>query len=359
MTLILSNKEIEDLLTMEELVPILEEAYLELIEERGGNRRRSDIITPSSLREDGVYYLKSMDGAIPKFGVSTVRINSGILTFPKSGNELRRYKLPAAPGNRHVGLILMFSTHTCEPLMICPDGVIQRARVGATNGIAAKYMARKDADSIAILGSGWQAGAQLMAHNAVRDLRDIRVYSPTKENREAFAEEMSEVIGKEVRVCDSGEEACKGAAIVACSTNAITPVFFREWIEPGMHICTIRPAATEVDRAAWDDIDLFVLFDREDNAELIYTHGVKVAEDEVGSYNIEHDEWHAGLATLPELITGRRDGRTDDDQVTCFLNNLGIGYQFAAAGHLVYQKAKEAGVGNELPTDWFTQIENP
>jgi len=359
MTLVLSNKEIDELLTMEDLVPILEEAYLELIEERGGNRRRSDIIMPSSLREDGVYYLKSMDGAIPKFGVATVRINSGILTFPKSGNELRRFKLPAAPGNRHVGLILMFSTHNCEPLMICPDGIIQRARVGATNGIAAKYMARKDADSIAILGSGWQAGAQLMAHDAVCALRDIRVYSPTKKNREAFAEEMSEIIGKEVYPCDSGDLACKGAAIVACSTNAITPVFFREWIEPGMHICTIRPAATEVDRAAREDIDLFVLLDQEDNAELIYTHGVQVAEDKVGSYNIEHDDWHAGLSTLPQLIAGQADGRTDDDQVTCFLNNLGMGYQFAAAGHLVYEKAKEAGVGHELPTDWFTQIENP
>ena len=152
MTLILSNEDIEQVLEMDELVPVLEEAYIELVEGRGGNRRRSDIVTPTSLREDGLYALKSMDGVIPKLGVGAVRLNSDILTFPTTGNEMRRVKVPAAPNNRYVGLVLLFSTHNGEPLMICPDGVMQRMRVGATNGIAAKYMAREDADSLAVLG---------------------------------------------------------------------------------------------------------------------------------------------------------------------------------------------------------------
>ena len=210
MTLILSNEEIDDLLEMDELIPVLEDAYRELAEGRGATRRRSDIVTPTTLRDDGLYALKSMDGVIPKLGVGAIRLNSDILTCPRSGNEMRRVKAPAAPGNRYVGLVLLFSTHTGEPLAIMPDGVMQRARVGATNGIAAKYLAREDANVLAVLGSGWQAGAQVTAHDAVRDLTDIRVYSPNRKNREAFAEEMSEVIGKEVRACDSGEEACRG-----------------------------------------------------------------------------------------------------------------------------------------------------
>lgn len=128
MTLVLTNDEIEQLLVMDELVDVLEESYVELIEGRGANRRRSDIITPTTLRDDGLYALKSMDGVIPKFGIGAIRINSDILTFPKSGNEMRRVKVPAAPGERYVGLVLLFSTHNGEPLMICPDGVMQRAR---------------------------------------------------------------------------------------------------------------------------------------------------------------------------------------------------------------------------------------
>ena len=358
-TLILSNEDVEKVLTMDNLIPALEEAYIELVEGRGGNRVRSDIITPTTLREDGLYSLKSMDGVIPKFGIGAIRLNSDILTFPQSGNEMRRVKVPAAPGNRWVGLVLLFSTHNGEPLAILPDGVMQRMRVGATNGIAAKFLGCKNSKVLTVLGSGWQAGAALMAHDAVFDLTDIRVYSPTKENRETFARKMSEIVGKDVRPYDKGEEACRGAQLIACATNAVMPVFFRDWIEPGMHIGTIRPGATEVDHAARDDIDLFVLLDQDDAAAIIYTHGVQVGEDKVGSYNVPHDDWHNSMASLPEIITERREGRTSDDQVSCFLNNLGMGYQFAAAGYVAYNAAREAGLGHELPTDWFTETVHP
>src|SRR5882762_11001348 len=186
MTLILSNEDVEKLLTMPECIDVLEEAYVELIEGRGVNRTRSDCITPTS-RPDAVYGLKSMDGVIPKLGIGAIRINSDIVTFPKVGNNVRREKIAAAPGARYTGLVLLFSTENGEPLAILPDGVMQRMRVGATNGLGIKYLARKDARSVAILGSGWQAGAQLMAARAVRDITTIRCFSPSAENRDAFA----------------------------------------------------------------------------------------------------------------------------------------------------------------------------
>jgi ornithine cyclodeaminase/alanine dehydrogenase-like protein (mu-crystallin family) len=360
MTLILSNEEIETVLTMEDLVPVLEDAYVELAEGRGGNRLRSDIVTPTTFRDDGLYALKSMDGVIPKFGVGAIRINSDILTFPKTGGKMRRVKARAAPGERYVGLVLLFSTHTGEPLLICPDGVMQRMRVGGTNALAAKIMARRDASVAAILGSGWQAGAQLLGLNAVRKLDEVRVYSPRKHRREVFAQEMSAAIGIAVRPCDTAAEACAGAHMVACSTNAVGPVFFREFVEPGMHVGGIRPGASEIDRGAWPAIDVFALLDRDDNATIVRTHGVSLGEEqEGGMYGMAHDAVHAGMATLPEIITGRREGRTTDGQVTCFLNNLGMGYQFAATGHLVFEKAKAAGLGRELPTDWFTETVHP
>lgn len=360
MTLILSNEEIEEILSMEDLVPAIEEAYLELIEGRGANRLRSDIVTPTTYSKDGLYALKSMDGVIPKFGVGAIRINSDILSFPEEDGLMRRVKIPAAPNRRYVGLVLLFSTHDGAPLLICPDGVMQHMRVGATSAVAAKHMAKKGSCIATIVGSGWQARTQLRGLDAVFDLKDIRVFSPNGQNRERFAREMGAALGKEVKSYQSGAQACKGADIVACATNAVQPVFFKEWLEPGMHIGTIRPAATEVERPAWEKIDLFAVLDHHDAPEIIYSHAVRVGEDIAGQgMGMAHDEFHASLPSLPMIMTGRHPGRTSDTQVTCFLNNLGMGYQFAAAGHIVYRKARAAGIGRELPTDWFTETVHP
>ena len=221
-------------------------------------------------------------------------------------------------------------------------------------------MARKDSDTEAILGSGWQAGSQLLVLDAVYQLKDIRVFSPRKESRETFDREMSERLGKEVRPCSSGEEACKGAHVVACATNAVMPVFFKEWLEPGMHLGQIRPAATEIDKAVWPLIDIIAILDHDDTPEIIRTHGVQLGEDKAGTgMGMAKDDFHASLPTVPQIMTGRRLGRTSDRQVTAFFNNLGMGYQFAAAGKVVYEKASELGLGHDLPTDWFTETVHP
>ena len=239
MTLILSNDDVAKLLTMPECIAVLEEAYVELAEGRGVSRTRSDCLTPTS-RDDALYSLKSMDGVIPKLGIGAVRINSDIVTWPKRGNNVRREKVPAAPGNRYVGLVLLFSTENGEPLAIFPDGVMQRMRVGAANGLGVKYLARKNAKTVGILGSGWQAGAQLMAVCAVRDIATIRCFSPNAENRETFSRQMSDTLGIEVIPVAQPEEAIKGADIVMCASNSLDNIFFEHWIEPGMHLSSIK-----------------------------------------------------------------------------------------------------------------------
>src|SRR5882672_11627559 len=234
MTLILSNADVEKLLTMPECIDVLEEAYVELAEGRGVNRTRSDCITPTT-NPDAVYGLKSMDGVIPKLGIGAIRINSDIVTFPKKGNNIVRHKVPAAPNARYTGLVLLFSSENGEPLAIFPDGVMQRMRVGAANGLGIKHLARKDARTVAILGSGWQAGAQLMAARAVRKIASVRCFSPTKDRREAFATEMSTLLGIEVTAVDQPETAIAGSDIAMCASNSLDPIFFERWIEPGMH----------------------------------------------------------------------------------------------------------------------------
>ena len=357
MTLILSNNDVEKLLTMSECIDVLEEAYIELAEGRGVNRTRSDCITPTA-NPDAVYGLKSMDGVIPKFGIGAIRINSDIVTFPKKGNNIVREKVPAAPNGRYTGLVLLFSSENGEPLAIFPDGVMQRMRVGAANGLGVKYLARKDARTVGILGSGWQAGAQLMAACAVRDIKSIRCFSPTKANREAFSSQMSTMFDIDVKPVDQPEDAIEGVDIAVCASNSLDAIFFERWLEEGVHLSSIKQPEIEV--KALQRADRIVLHAHEASPVHVTTRDLALAR------KANEHAWaaaqaidFANLPTLPELIVGRAQGRRNEREITCFMNNIGLGYQFAAAGSIVYRKAKGSGLGHELPTEWFTEDVHP
>lgn len=357
MTLILSNQDVDELLTMPECIDALEDAYRELAHGRGVNRRRSDSLVPTS-RADALYSLKTMDGIVPKFGVGAVRIDSDIVTWPKRDGNMRREKVPAAPNNRYVGLVLLFSSETGEPLAIFPDGYIQRLRVGATNGLGAKYLARADAGEVGLLGSGWQASGQVMAITAVRRIKRIRCYSTNAERRTAFAREMSAKIGVEIVPVESPEKAVKGADIVLCATNTIDNIFFARWLEPGQHLSSIK--RPEIEPAAIKRADRVAIHARDAAPMHVTPPGLVVPEKQEGKgWSLLNEIDFDALPTLPELIAGQARGRDKAEHITCFLNNIGMGYQFAAAGAAVYKKAKAQGRGRELPTEWFTQDVHP
>lgn len=357
MTLILSNDDVENLLTMPECIAVMEDAYREFAEGRGVSRTRSDSLAPTR-RPEALYSLKSMDGVAPKFGVGAVRINSDIVTWPRRGGNARREKIPAAPNNRYVGLVLLFSTETGEPLAIFPDGVLQRMRVAAANGLAIKHLARADAQTIGLLGSGWQAGGQVLAACAVRAIESIRCFSPNAENRRAFCRNIGAQIDAEIAPVATPEEAVKDADIVLCASNSIDNIFFARWIEPGMHLSSIK--RPEIEAEAIQRADRLVIHTNDAKPLHFTTRGLLVPETELGKgWKLADEIEFSELPTLAQLIAGKVQARTDSNQVTCFLNNLGLGYQFAAAGAQVYEKAKKAGRGRELPTDWFTEDVHP
>jgi alanine dehydrogenase len=357
MTLILSNEDVDSLLTMPECIAVLEDAYRELAHGRGVTRRRSDTLSPTS-RGDALYSLKSMDGVVPKLGVGAVRINSDIVSWPTRDGNARREKTPAAPGGRWVGLVLLFSSETGEPLAIFPDGYLQRLRVGATNGLAAKYLARRDSRVVGLLGSGWQASGQIMAIAAVRPIERVRCFSPNRERREAFARDVSERVGLEIVPVDSPDAAVKGADIVMCATNTIDYVFFERWVDAGLHFTSIK--RPEIEPVAIRRADITVVHTHDHRPMLFMTEGLAVPETAEGrGWTLAGDIDFQALPELKDLVAGKIPPRTSADQVTCFLNNLGMGYQFAAAGAVVYRKAREQGLGRELPTEWFTEDVHP
>ena len=358
MTLILNNQNVRDLLTMNDVIEVLEFAYRELAEGRGALRRRSDTIVSSDTAPDAIYSLKSMDGIAPSLGVSAIRINSDIITHPKVGENIRRVKVPAAPGERYTGLVLLFSIETGEPLAIFPDGEVQPMRVAGTSALAAKYLAKDGARSVALIGTGWQAQAQLRAIDTVHEISDYRVYSTRKENRDRFAMEWSEKLGTQIRPCATAEEAVADADIVLLATNSIEHVAREEWLEPGMHVSSIK--SPEISAEVINACDVAVCHVPHGRPTLEF--GAGAALPDTAGLDVDTLAREIGLddmPTLADIVSGKSPGRTSDDQTTCFLNILGLGYQFAAVGSVLYRKAQEASIGNEIPTDWLTQVEVP
>jgi ornithine cyclodeaminase/alanine dehydrogenase-like protein (mu-crystallin family) len=353
-----SIDEMRRVLKMPDVLDVLRILYEELGHGRAVNRGRTDMYSATSA-PNGVYVLKSMDGLIPRLGVGSIRLNSDIITWHERAGNVRKEKTPAVNG-RWVGLVLLFSTATGEPLAIVPDGYIQRMRVGGTSGLGIEKMARKNAKILALFGSGWQAGSQLLAACAVRDFTSIRVYSPNRTNRERFGEEIREELGRAVTICADPETAVADADVILCATNSIDPVIKAAWIKPGMHVGVIRNAELPVD--AFDLPMRIVVHSHEATPQDIITVGtppLRELDDNVEWFARRKQVDWPNLPTLADVFAGRAAGRESDDEITCFFNPIGMGAQFTAVGAKMLELARGMNIGHDIPTEWFTQEVHP
>jgi alanine dehydrogenase len=280
------------------------------------------------------------------------------VTWPKQGANIRRVKVPLAPNGRYVGLMLLFSCESGEPLAIMPDGMLQRIRVGATNGLGVKYLARKDAKAFGILGSGWQEGTQLMAVCAVRDIDTIRCFSPDRDRRTAFAQEMSSILGITVDPASQPEDAVGEADIVMCATNSIENIFFARWIRPGVHISSIK--LPEIEIAAIRRADRFVIHTHDTKPLHVTAKDLKVPEiAEAKGWRLGEGIDFQGTPTLADVITGAVPGRRSDREVTCFHQQSGIRVTIRRGWRRGISPGEADRLGRELPTEWFTQDVHP
>lgn len=354
--LVLSNEEIETLLTMRECIDALEAMYRDLAEDKALVSPRVDNIAPTR-HEGGYYAFKHMGGTWPARGIQALRINSDILTHPVVAGKPRRVKVPAA-GGRWVGLVLLFSTETGELLALFPDGVAQRMRVGAANGLAARLMARPDAASVGLIGTGWQAGAQLMAMRCVRDVKKVKVYSPSAANREAFVAQ-AKADGGDITAAASAEECVRGADIILSATSSLVRTIEPAWLVPGVHASCIK--TQEVDAEVLRRCDRVAVHSRGQAKQIdqVMPGTPNLAEEPKSGWWSQPGTRVSDYPDLPMLVTGRAPGRERRDEITCFVNNVGLGLQFAALGALILEKARAAGVGRDLPREWFTESVHP
>jgi ornithine cyclodeaminase/alanine dehydrogenase-like protein (mu-crystallin family) len=253
------------------------------------------------------------------------------------------------PGD-FIGLVMLFDMDTCNILAIMDDHFISTMRVGATSAVASKYLARKDAKVMGLLGSGEQAKTQVTAHACVRQLTKVKVYSPTQANREKFAKELSAETGIEVVAVNSAQEAIRQSDIVTAATNTVDPVIEGKWVEPGMHLNSIVGGDGFLPRKELDDEAVL-----KSNL-IVVGYKPQIFLDKQAEF---HDRLERGLVKaedlheLGELLNGTCRGRESDQEITFFKNNTGMGIQFAATAHLMYEKAKAKGIGTELPLELF------
>lgn len=355
-TLLLTNDDVLRVLDARACVDALEVAFGDLAAGEAVNRPRSHTYTPLG---DGHWYLfKSMDGAVPRLGVHAIRLSSDHTHEFSRGGKRRREKLPLAPGARFVGLVMLFDIKTLEPLAIIQDGELQRMRVGCTSALAAKHASRPEARVVGLIGSGWQAEMQLVGLTQVRRVSEVRAYSTSAERLRAFAARVGERIGMEIRPVASAREAVDGADIVACATNSHDPVIDATWLAPGQHVGSVQ--SHEIGTDVLERATAIVVRDLE-----VPTFHHPPGNGPVEALEIKRLEPHlaAKLIELGAVIRGRPARRAPDD-ITLFTGggmgaSSGLGIQFAAAGHAVYQAARSAGLGRELPTDWFTETAKP
>ncbi|GLZ06528.1 hypothetical protein Acsp03_39940 [Actinomadura sp. NBRC 104412] len=357
---ILSNADVEKVLTAEETIGALETAYVELTEGRAANRPRNHTYFPvEDADHPGFRFrFKSQEGGNAASGVWALRITSdmaGVETLPTG--EKRRRLIPAAPGGTYVGLVTLYSMKTLEPLAIIHDSFVQKMRVGATSALGIREMAPEGVTVAGMFGSGWQAQAHLECLLLVRpEIEEVRVYSPTRRNRETFAAEWSARTGRRIVAVDEPRGAVEGCRIVTCATAAMDPCFEGGWLEPGSHVTAITsPDGTatrrELDDATFDRADRIVVLSREQ------VHHDKQF-DILGPVERGRMSWD-DIRELGEVLAGRAPGRTSPDEVTIFANNTGMGLQFAAVCARALALAEERGLGHEVPTDWFLEETSP
>jgi alanine dehydrogenase len=364
--LLIDNDCVEKVLTMRDCIDAQEKAFAGLVTGASIGRPRIDTYVPTA-RDDSYYRFGSVDGATN--GILAVRLKSDVMVWPGGGAPRSaphsEQKYCVEPGT-YCGLVFLFDTNNGAPLAILNDGHLQHMRVGGAAGLGTRLLARDDAHTIGMIGSGGMAETFLEALAAVRDITQVKVYSRREENCRRFAQRMGDRLGIQVQIAASAREAVRGADIVATCTDSMTPVLDAEWLEPGMHVVALTPR--EFDASVANRFDVTIAQGREP---LPMEESERFSQHISGSPNAfvgGNDQERARLPVskrarvdtsawpiYTDVISGKAPGRRDARQITFYYTVGNWGVQFAAVGGHVYREARRQGLGMRLPRSWWIQ----
>ena len=316
MPLFLREADVKALLTMDLALAALDAAFREWAAGRAVNQPRR--------RVAGGAVLATMSAALPSRGLMGFKA----YTVSKAGARF---------------WVCLFDAIDGRPRAVMEADWLGRLRTGAASGLATRFLARRDASVLTIIGAGSQALTQVLAVAAVRALREIRVFSRDPAHRDAFVEELKAALSGAVgiRAAGSLREAVDGAEILTTMTSAARPIFPGEWLQAGQHlnVCGSNlPDRREVDSRTVARADLVVADD------------VEAARLEAGDLLLAEREGQLSWArvhSLREVVAGSTGGRQPSD-VSLF-KSVGLAIEDVAAGAAVLELAEAKGLGQRVP----------
>jgi ornithine cyclodeaminase/alanine dehydrogenase-like protein (mu-crystallin family) len=286
----LTEADVLELLPMREAIRLMRMTFEALAQGRAQNQPRRRLILESGS------VLHSMAGAVGNyFGTKFYSTN------PRYGAHFH---------------FVLYDAKTARPLAMIEANHLGQIRTGAASGYATDLLANPQADTLAIIGSGFQARTQLDAIRSVRSMQTVRVWSRSEEKRRQFAEECS------VTACDSAEEAIRGAQIVVTATNAKDPVLEGEWIAPGT---LVNAMGSNIANRRELPADLVR------RADVVAVDSLEQAKIEAGDL-ILADSW----ANVVELQNVQRHYEANH---VCIFKSIGLGVEDVAAGAFLYELA--------------------
>ncbi len=313
MAIFITEEQVQQLATMKDALESVEAAFRHWGEGKAANDPRRRLVT----RAGGIQVMAAVDAAAGIAGHKTY-------------------------GGRNGNLCTLFDLSSGDVLAVMATGRLGQLRTGAASGVATKYMAKQDATTLGVVGTGFQAETQIEAVCAVRPIKRVRVFGRDPEKRAAFATKMRERVGVEVVPVGSAEEAVSNADIICTITSSRTPVVQGIWLRDGQHI-----------NAAGSNSLL-----RQEIDDNVVSRAHVIAVDHVAQVDLEGGDLLSALqrgfvartqlVELAHVVSGRTKTRTDNAQVTLFKSH-GIGLEDIALGHAIYKKARQQGIGTELP----------
>jgi ornithine cyclodeaminase/alanine dehydrogenase-like protein (mu-crystallin family) len=302
----ITEQQVIDILSMAKAIELVDQSFRQLADGTAINHPRRRLILPTGSI---LHYMAA--GNPHYFGTKIYSSN------PKTGAHFQ---------------FLLYRSSDAVQIATIEANHLGQIRTGAASGVATKYLAREDADTLGVIGSGFQAETQIGAMAEVRKLREVRVWSRKPERRTEFARKCAEKFGLRVRATETAREAVENAAIVVTATNSKEPVLESGWIAPGTHINAM--GSNWLNRR---ELPTDLVMDR---ADLVTVDSVEDAYLESGDLMIPLSERKGALfpaVELYEIIAGRRPGRTSAGQITIFKSNGLAAQDVAVAGFIVEQ----------------------
>jgi alanine dehydrogenase len=276
---------------------------------------------------------KAYFGLMPAYVPSPASLGAKLVTV---FGENHKRNLPS-----HLATILLLDPETGALQAIIDGRYITEARTAAVSAVSTRFLAKPDASTLAIIGSGVQARSHLEAYHLVRQLKQVRIWSPKPRSRQQFVDDMSGHVPVPIVAADSAEAAVRGADLIVLVTSSPTPVIEDAWVSNGAHVVCVgacRPNQQEMPPALVARSRLYV----DSKAAALVESGDVVMNIAAKLFDESHIRGEIG-----ELVLGRVEGRRAAEEITVF-KSLGMAVEDVVAADLVFRRASESGAGTEL-----------